>query len=100
MKRLVQIVSAAALVLGLVIAVYWWQAQNIAFQSAKDQAESTAGTSGYAFTWPTIPIEDRALGVAFGFGLAFLGAFGLYASLQLPEPDLRETEPPHDRIVI
>ena len=99
MKRLVQYVSIGALVLGLIIAFYWWQAQNIASEVAKDQAEAAHGY-GAGWVTPAIPVEDRALGMAFGFGLAFLGAFGLSASLRLPEPPLTEPVPTRDRIVL
>ena len=95
MKRLVLIVSAASLALGLLIATYSWQAQNIADNNARQQAEAALPPGTYGATWitPTIPIEERALGMAFGFGLSFLGAFGLYASLRIPQsPAVKQSD--------
>ncbi len=89
MKALIQIVSTSALVVGLAIALYSWQAQNIVNAQAEQQARAQAqarGQNSWSWGTATIPEADRALGLAFGFGLSFLGAFGLYAQLRLPPP--------------
>jgi hypothetical protein len=87
MKAFTQIVSTLALVVGVAIAFYSWQAQNIANSQAEQQAHEQAQARGQnSWGWSTvdIPVTDRALGLAFGFGLSFLGAFGLYAQSRLP----------------
>ena len=89
MKRLIQTISILALLGGVAIALYSWQAQNVANnladQNAREQAQAL-GKNSWSWSVEPIPDIDRALGLAFGFGLSFLGAFGLYAQLRLPEP--------------
>lgn len=95
MKAFIQTVSVLALVAGLAIALYSWQAQNIVNAQAAQQAqEQSRGQTFYAWSTPTVPVADRALGLAFGFGLSFLGAFGLYAQLRLPSSPTRPTLTP------
>lgn len=88
MKTFIQIISVLALVCGLAIAYYSWQEQNIVnVQAEQVLAQAKAqGHTDYSWTRETIPPTDRALGLAFGLGLSFLGAFGLYAVLRLPNP--------------
>lgn len=88
MKTAIQVIGTLALVCGLLIALYAWQERNMANAEARQQAEArNVGKPSQVTMWmnPTIPVEDRALGMAFGLGLSFLGAFGLYAQLRMPE---------------
>jgi hypothetical protein len=94
MKVFVNIVSTLALVLGVAIAFYSWQAPNIIRIETGLPLKSLEGSSPpNGFSYVSYPgLEERQLGLEFGFGLAFLGAFGLYTQVRVGERVKNVTE--------
>lgn len=81
MRYFINFVSAWALAFGLAIAFYSWQEPYIlqvtTGQRTEQVFQSTRQAGVYLMRYQGV--EERQLGLEFGMGLAFLGAFGLYA---------------------
>jgi hypothetical protein len=67
---------------GVWTAANYYFANDIARARARDEAQARGETG-----WALMPMsaEDRLAGEVFGFGIAYLGAFGTYALLKRPD---------------
>ena len=88
-------IAITFMTVGLLIALWEWQVDNVSNGLAEGEARSQASSGQAAISWSfqPAPVADRAMGMAFAFLLCGIGCFTYFVAMQtepINEPQLKD----------